>query len=64
MKIHHCKELENFLLVPDAIDRSVERKILDQAKRAGKAQPSFTPFASDILEQFSAEKKSYVQAQY
>ena len=64
IRIHHCKELENFLLVPNAIDRSVERKISDQARRAGKAPQSFIPFAASFLEQFSIEKKSYVQAQY
>jgi len=64
IRIHHCKELENFLLVPDAIDRSVERKVLDQARRAGKAPQSFTPFASNFLEAFCNEKKSCVQVQY
>jgi hypothetical protein len=64
IRIHYCKELENFLLVPNAIDRSVERKISDQARRAGKAPTTFVPFASTFLERFSSEKKSYVQAQY
>jgi hypothetical protein len=64
IRIHYCKEIENFLLVPDAIDRSEERKISDQARRSGKVPQSFTPFASDFLEQFCHEKKSYVQAHY
>jgi energy-coupling factor transporter ATP-binding protein EcfA2 len=64
IRIHRCKEIENFLLVPDAINRSAERKILDQAKRAGKEPPTFVPFASEFLGKFSQEKKSYVQAQY
>ena len=33
--IHRSKEIENYLLVPDAINRSAERKIVDQAKRSG-----------------------------
>jgi hypothetical protein len=62
--IHRCKEIENFLLVPGAINRSAERKILDQARRSGKSAPSFIPFASEFLDQFSQDKKSYIQAQY
>jgi hypothetical protein len=63
--IHHCKEIENFLLVPDAIDRAAERKVLDQAKRSGsKPEKNFTSFAAEILDSFSDEKKLYVQSQY
>ncbi len=63
-KIHRCKEIENFLLVPDAINRSAERKVLDQAKRSGKPASAFSPFASTFLDGFCQEKKSYIQAQY
>jgi len=62
--IHRCKEIENFLLVPSAIDRAAARKIADQAKRSGGEPPSFSVFASEFLEQYCNEKKSYVQAQY
>jgi hypothetical protein len=62
--IHRCKEIENFLLVPDAINRSAERKILDQAKRSGKPASTFVPFASAFLDGFCQDKKSYIQAQY
>ena len=59
-----AREIENFLLVPDAINHSVERKVLDQAKRSGKAAATFVPFASVFLEGFCQDKKSYIQAQY
>jgi hypothetical protein len=63
--IHHCKEIENFLLVPDAIDRSSERKIIDRARRSGsKPADKFVPFASKFLNTFCDDRKSYIQAQY
>jgi energy-coupling factor transporter ATP-binding protein EcfA2 len=63
--IHHCKEIENFVLIPSAIDRAAERKIIDQAKRSGKTgKINFLPFAAAYLEEFAQRKKSYVQAQY
>jgi hypothetical protein len=63
--IHHCKEIENFVLVPSAIDRAAERKIIDQAKRSGNSgRVDFAPFAAALLENFAKRKRSYVQAQY
>ncbi|HZE52593.1 MAG TPA: AAA family ATPase [Bradyrhizobium sp.] len=63
--IHHCKEIENFVLVPSAIDRAAERKVIDQMRRSGKtAKVAFAPFADAFLEDFAQRKKSYVQAQY
>jgi len=65
VSIHHCKEIENFVLVPAAIDRAAERKASDQAKRSGKGEKIFfQPFATEFLEQFAQRKKSYIQAQY
>jgi energy-coupling factor transporter ATP-binding protein EcfA2 len=63
-KIHRCKEIENYLLIPDAIDRSAARKIFDQAKRSGKTPPSFVPFAASFLDDFCQNRKSYIQSQY
>jgi hypothetical protein len=34
--IYERKEIENFLLVPAALDRAAERRIADQAKRTGR----------------------------
>lgn len=63
--IHHCKEIENFVLVPAAIDRAAERKVVDQRKRPGKTEDiAFPPFAEAFLDDFAQEKKNYVQAQY
>jgi energy-coupling factor transporter ATP-binding protein EcfA2 len=63
--IHHCKEIENFVLVPSAINRAAERKVIDQAKRSGRVgKVELQPFAAEFLEEFAQKKKSYVQAQY
>jgi hypothetical protein len=63
--IHHCKEIENFALVPDAIDRAALRKAVDQARRSGKDEKvALAPFARAFLDSFAQQKKSYVQAQY
>ena len=53
------------MLIPSAIDRAAERKVRDQAKRAGKiGKIDFRPFAAEFLEAFAQRKKSYIQAQY
>jgi hypothetical protein len=61
--IHKSKEIENFLLVPRALDRAIARRIDDQNKRTGnqKAAPSVS---NSILIEFSEEVFSYVLAQY
>src|SRR5665213_1205465 len=61
--IHKRKEVENFLLVPDAIDRATALRVTDHAKRAGRAQ-TYLPQASKILDAFGLEKKAYVAAQF
>jgi len=62
-KVHECKEIENFLLVPSAIDRAAAKKLTDKARRSGKAA-SYSNCAEQVLEAFAAEKKGYVTAQY
>ncbi|NQW00976.1 MAG: hypothetical protein HQ483_14825, partial [Rhodospirillales bacterium] len=61
--IHKCKEIENFLLVADAIDRAASRKIIDHGKRTGKNK-SYTPVAGKVLSSFSNSKKSYITSQF
>jgi hypothetical protein len=63
--IHHCKEIENFILVPDSIDRAAARRIADQARRSGRSElVALQPFARKFLEDFAQQKKSFVQARY
>jgi energy-coupling factor transporter ATP-binding protein EcfA2 len=60
--IHRCKEIENFLLVPTAMDRAAARRVLDQAKRTG-SNKAYSGNAGALLDDFSFERKSYVSAQ-
>jgi hypothetical protein len=61
--VHACKEIENFLLVPDAIDRAASARVADQDKRIGKTT-AFSKVASEALLEFANDKKAYVASQY
>jgi len=57
-----CKEIENFLLVPSAIDRALKRKVEDQARRTG-SEIEYDMNSAKILDEFSTSKKRYVTSQ-
>jgi hypothetical protein len=61
--IHDCKEVENLLLAPAALDRAAGRRVADRAKRGGVVA-QYTPQAAALLDEFAAEKRSYVISQY
>jgi hypothetical protein len=61
--IHSRKEIENFLLVPDAIDRAATKRITDHAVRSDESF-LYTVNSRSILEDFATEKKDYVMAQH
>jgi hypothetical protein len=62
--IHKRKEIENFLLVPTAIDRAAARKVADRrAKRTGDGI-EYSSDAAELLDNFASDRKSYVTAQY
>lgn len=61
--VHECKEIENYLLVPNAIDRAAAQRVADRATRTGVAV-TYSLQAASILERFAAEKKSFVTSQY
>lgn len=63
VSIHTCKEIENFLIVPDAIDKACEKKI-DEAAKRGSKKISYTTKAQDFFNDFCNEKKSYILSQY
>lgn len=60
--VHQSKEIENFLLVPSAIDKAAELRVKDRAQRSGKTL-SYSHDARSDLEEFMDQKKSYVVAQ-
>jgi hypothetical protein len=61
--IHGCKEIENFRLVPEAMDRAATRRVEEQGRRKGSDR-TYTGSAAIFLQTFAREKKSYVIAQY
>lgn len=63
LRIHRCKEVENFLLIPAAIDRAAARRVLERNKRAGK-QVEYEQCAEALLSTYAESKKGYVTAQF
>jgi hypothetical protein len=61
--IHRCKEVENFLLVPAAMDRAAARRVADQVRRSGNGK-AYDGDAATLLDSFATERKSYVSGQY
>ena len=61
--IHACKEIENFLIVPSAVDRAIASRIADRIKRTGKS-PVDVPAASMFFATYADSKKTYVTSQY
>ena len=61
--IHNRKEIENFLLVPDAIDRAISRRVADRMKRSGK-KIAHDLNVYDILSEFAKCQKPYISGQY
>lgn len=59
--IHDCNEIENFILVPEAIDRALQRRLADKERRTGQAA-DYVAFASACLDRFAEECKIEVQS--
>ncbi|MGV8080109.1 MAG: ATP-dependent endonuclease [Syntrophales bacterium] len=61
--IHAKKEIENFLLVPEALERAIVQRIEEHNKRTGSST-IFTNDVEKILNDITEEMKYDVQAQY
>lgn len=61
--IHSRKELENFLLVPSALNRAIARRIDEQNKRTGKTA-CFEDSVEELLQDITDALKNDVLAQY
>lgn len=61
--LHKCKEIENFLLVPAALDRAARSRLAENIRR-GSEEKVYSMSAEETLKNFASEKKSYVAAQY
>lgn len=61
--VHRCKEIENFLLVPAAIDRVAERRVKERNRRTGSTR-AYEPCAESVLADFASEMERGVTARY
>lgn len=61
--IHNKKEIENFLLVTNAINRAATKRIAENERRAGIAIAS-NPDIGELLTSFCASQKNYVTAHF
>lgn len=61
--IHDRKEIESFLLVPEAIDRAADRRTVDRVRRGGP-ETKYAPCARTLLDEFAEEKQTYVTSQH
>ncbi len=62
VSIHRSKEVENFLLIPAAMDRAAQDKVADRGRRAGTTTV-YSPCAQNILQCFAETKRNYITAQ-
>ena len=63
VKILGRKEIENFVLVPSAIDRVAARRVSDQVRRTGK-EKEYLRETTTILNKFATDQKNSVVAQF
>jgi hypothetical protein len=61
--IHACKEIENFLLVPAALDRAAGCRVADRSRRSG-TYSAYIDDAATFLNNFAEGKRTYVMGQY
>ncbi len=61
--IHRCKEVENYLLVPQAIQRALEDIARERAQRSG-GPPFNVPSIESLLSQITQDVRAEAQAQY
>ncbi|WP_353641394.1 AAA family ATPase [Mesorhizobium sp. WSM2239] len=62
VRIYRRKEVENFLLVPIAINRAALQRLAEQARRSGQATPE-APDIAPALDEYCTSTKSYAMAQ-
>ncbi len=57
------KEIENYLLVPTALDKTLDRLIRERDRRSGESATAGRPIA-EVLQEITAPMRTEVQAQY
>ena len=63
VRIHGCKEIENYLLSIPALDRAIGIRLRDRAKRTGKTSAA-APDVASLLEEICQSMKHGVLAQF
>jgi AAA domain, putative AbiEii toxin, Type IV TA system/AAA ATPase domain len=63
-RLSRRKELENYLLNPVAVDRALERALVEQKKRTGAAMTRMPLGAAKLLERITEPHRHDVQAQW
>ncbi len=61
--IHECKEIENYLLVPSAMQRALTRKVQERAKRSSMEEQSCGD-VEKMLRMLSGSMKRKIEVQY
>jgi len=61
--IHGRKEIENYLLIPDALDRAMRRAVADRAARSGGSATAEIPQAAALLREITDPWRDDVQSQ-
>lgn len=61
--VHQRKELENYMLLPDVLDRAIARAIAEKERRTGENSASRRP-APEILDQITRDQRNDIQGQY
>lgn len=61
VSIHSCKEIENFLLIPTAIDRACNLRVQERVARTG-IPIQYVPIMDQVLTEFCADRKNYVMS--
>ena len=61
--VHKCKEIESFLLVPEAIDRAARKRTKERSRVTGR-EIEYTGESVEILEAFAEGQKSYIASQF
>ena len=62
-RILTSKEVENSLLVPEAIDRAARKRVAERVRRTG-TEIEYEETCSAVLQAFAEEQKSYVLSQF
>lgn len=61
--IHYRKEMENYLLIPNALEKSLKKSIYERSKRCNKTAMPNVPII-ELLDEITSPLKSEIQAQY